>query len=145
MLVRVQPCPFMRTKPRTFFVNGHTCEVEYVSREHYHGYIDGEKVSSAREPGVRKELRTDAKYRPATEPDRFAVAEAIYSFLRRVDEWVLFDDIIDSVFPEGEVAYMSVAALRDLERLGLAEQTEATVHGETRDMWRPTDPTDLWW
>lgn len=125
--------------PRTFFVNGHKCEVECVGRAQWHGYLDGEKFTEAsRSNQVRNVLQEDAKYRVETEPELEAVVEAVYGFIDAQDMWTTKGLIRNKVFPEDDFTLLLGKALNLLKEYDCIEESEVMNGLNAEEMYRPT-------
>jgi hypothetical protein len=133
----------MRTKSaRTFFVNGHKCEIRCERREHYTGWVDGEKIESGHNTKwLREELISDAKYRPEVQADFGEIAEAVYHFVKAQTDrdgnplWVHNDVIIKQVTPT-ETVGDAYSALLKLEGFGYVEKGEICMDLNAEPMWR---------
>lgn len=128
--------------PQTFFVNAHKCEVRYEHREHYTGWVSGEKITSGGNPNhVRSTLIRDAKYREQGDADFHEVAEAVLAFLKRQKDdgylWVYNDVVMDYVTPQNSVG-PAYSALLQLESIGVVEEGNICMDLNVEQMWRAT-------
>jgi len=134
----------MRTSSGEFWVNGHHCKVKYERREHYTGWIDGEKITSGHNTAhIKKALINDAKYRVECDYDFWKVVRATHNYVdsaRNDSGWVLEETIRNQIFPqEDDFGGDAMSALFELEEFGMAEQSEVLIGLNPERMWRTTD------
>ena len=129
-------------KATEFFVNGHFCTVVNEGREHYSGYIDGDKICTGH--GVydtRRQLINDAKWRVGVEPDFWKICNAVHNFLQDqarlngATRWVYQGTIQEQVTPCNTVG-PTYNALLELEHLDAVEKEEIVMSSNVEKMFR---------
>lgn len=139
----------MRKEPASeFFVNGYRCEIKYESRDHYSGWLEGEKIISGHSTShIRETLISDAKWRVETEPDFWKVCRAVHNFVESQTDrdgeqlWVYRDAVIHQVTPTESVNH-AYSALLELENLGLVEKESIVMDSNVDKMFRAVPDAD---
>jgi len=134
---------------REFFVNGYQCEIRYERREHYTGWLEGEKIASSHNTShIRQELINDAKWRVEKEPDFWKVCRAVHNFVEAQSDrdgepvWVYRDTVINKVTPLEDVG-PAYSALLELESFGLVEKGQIAMDLNVEEMFRAIPEEEL--